>query len=161
MNHIYISTPLGGMIAVGEEKKLYYVNFTDCSAPRWTDGTEGEIPVLGETRRWLERYFAGERPGPIPPVEYRGTGFQRAVWRLLEEIPYGDSVTYGQLAGRLRAAGRKAAPRAVGQAVRRNPISILVPCHRVLGSCGVLTGYAGGLYRKRFLLRLEGILFTE
>lgn len=161
MKYIRILTPLGGVLAAGEGEKLYYVNFSDCPTPRWVRGAEGETPVLEETRRWLERYFAGGRPGPIPPVEYMGTDFQRAVWRLLEEIPYGESVTYGLLAGRLRAAGRKAAPQAVGQAVGRNPISILVPCHRVLGSRGALTGYAGGLDRKRFLLRLEGIPFRE
>ena len=114
---------------------------------------EEETPLLRELRSWLEAYFDGERPDPRAiPVHPEGTAFQRRVWQALSEIPYGQIVTYGQLADRLNSS-----PRAVGAAVGRNPVSVLIPCHRVLGADGSLTGYAGGLERKRRLLLLEGI----
>ena len=114
---------------------------------------EEETPLLRELRAWLEAYFDGERPDPRAiPVNPTGTAFQRRVWQALSEIPYGQIVTYGQLADRLNSS-----PRAVGAAVGRNPVSVLIPCHRVLGADGSLTGYAGGLERKRRLLRLEGL----
>lgn len=111
---------------------------------------EGEAPVFGEVRRWLERYFAGEDPGPTPLLAPEGTPFQRRVWELLRSIPWGETVTYGELARRLGSSAR-----AVGSAVGRNPISILIPCHRVLGADGGLTGYAGGVERKMWLLHNE------
>jgi len=111
---------------------------------------EGEAPVFEAARQWLDRYFAGEDPGSTPPLAPEGTPFQRRVWELLRTIPQGQTATYGQLAQRLGSS-----PRAVGSAVGHNPISILVPCHRVLGSDGGLTGYAGGVERKLWLLRHE------
>lgn len=117
-----------------------------------------ELPVFNETRTWLDRYFAGKQPGAIPPVNPRGTAFRQQVWRLLAEIPYGCLVTYGELAHRLEdATGSRASARAVGGAVGHNPISIILPCHRVVGSGGSLTGYAGGLAKKIALLELEGV----
>ena len=98
-----------------------------------------DLPVLVEARAWLERYFAGDDPGALPPVNPRGTAFQQRVWALLAEIPYGQLTTYGWIAR------------------RRNPISIILPCHRVVGSTGSLTGYAGGLNKKIALLGIEGI----
>lgn len=118
--------------------------------------TEGDLPLFRETRLWLDRFFAGQDPGPRPPLALRGTPFQLAVWALLLEIPRGGTVTYGQLAARLAAAGRRASAQAVGGAVGRNPVSILVPCHRVVGANGSLTGYAGGVGKKLRLLSLEG-----
>ena len=118
-------------------------------------------PVLLAAENWLERYFAGERPEPGELIlAPRGSEFQRLIWSLLPEIPYGETVTYGELAAlAARRSGReKTAPRAVGGAVGRNPISIIIPCHRVLGAGGSLTGYAGGLERKRWLLRHEGAI---
>ena len=116
------------------------------------------LPVFKSARAWLERYFAGEKPEVDLPLCAAGTAFQGAVWDLLKEIPYGATVTYGELAERLAARrGRPCSARAVGAAVGRNPISLIVPCHRVIGADGSLTGYAGGLARKRALLRLEGI----
>ena len=113
----------------------------------------GEAPIFDRARDWLDRYFAGERPSPaelsLAPV---GTAFQRSVWEQLCGIPYGESITYGELAKRLRTSAR-----AVGSAVGRNPISIIVPCHRVMGADGGLTGYAGGVERKKWLLTHEGI----
>ena len=116
-----------------------------------------ELPVFAETRRWLALYFAGERPDFTPPLAPRGTPFQRRVWEALRHIPYGGVLSYGALAKELGCAS----PRAVGQAVGRNPISLLIPCHRVLGAGGRPTGYAGGLWRKEALLRLEGALAKE
>lgn len=117
-----------------------------------------DLPVLVEARAWLERYFAGRDPGALPPVNPRGTAFQQRVWTLLAEIPYGRLTTYGQLARRLEEqTGSRTSARAVGSAVGRNPISIILPCHRVVGSSGSLTGYAGGLQKKIALLGIEGV----
>ena len=115
---------------------------------------ERDLPVFRETVRWLETYFAGDVPGFTPPLALSGTPFQRRVWAALLEIPYGQTISYGALAQRLGAASA----RAVGGAVGRNPVSLIVPCHRVVGADGGLTGYAGGLDRKRRLLEIEGIL---
>ena len=113
-----------------------------------------ELTVFDETRLWLETYFAGLEPDFCPPLAPRGTAFQRRVWAELRQIPYGEVTSYGDLARELGCASA----RAVGQAVGRNPISLLIPCHRVLGAGKRLTGYAGGLWRKEALLRLEGAL---
>lgn len=118
-------------------------------------------PILLQTTQWLDRYFAGN-PGPIDfPLVPHGTPFQRLIWELLLAIPYGESRTYGALARQAAAAldRNRMSAQAVGGAVGSNPISILIPCHRVLGSRGQLTGYAGGLDKKIWLLRHEGIPF--
>lgn len=109
------------------------------------------LPIFKETSRWLDIYFSGRKPDFMPTLELRGTPFQQRVWKELLTIPYGQTVTYGELACRLGCRSAQA----VGGAVGRNPISIIVPCHRVVGADGSLTGYAGGLDRKRALLGLE------
>ncbi len=115
------------------------------------EGRERETPVLRVARRWLDAYFAGERPNAAAlALSPRGTAFQRSVWRALLEIPYGETESYGSLAARLGTSAR-----AVGSAVGRNPVSLLIPCHRVIGADGSLTGYAGGIENKRYLLTLE------
>ena len=118
------------------------------------EGQEEETPVLRAAARWLDAYFAGENPAvstlPLAPA---GTAFQQRVWQELRRIPYGETESYGALAARLGSSAR-----AVGAAVGRNPLSILIPCHRVLAADGSLTGYAGGLANKVKLLRLEGSL---
>ncbi len=119
---------------------------------------ELETPVLWQAKRWLERYFAGEQPAPSElNMQPRGTEFQKRVWKLLLEIPYGEVTSYGTIAGRLAGESGTMSARAVGAAVGRNPISIVIPCHRVLGADGSLTGYAGGIELKRWLLCHEGV----
>ena len=108
------------------------------------------IPVFEDTARWLDLYFSGECPGFTLPLAPERTPFQKAVWARLLSIPYGATVTYGSLAAELGSSAR-----AVGGAVGRNPVSLIIPCHRVIGADGTLTGYAGGTERKAFLLRLE------
>ena len=109
-------------------------------------------PVLAQAAAQLAEYFAGQRQSFTVPLAPRGTPFQQEVWRALCAIPYGQTRSYGQLAA---ALGRPAAARAVGGACRRNPIWLMIPCHRVVGASGSLTGYAGGLERKKALLALE------
>jgi len=124
------------------------------------DCEERVLPVFEESRKWLDVYFSGQAPDFTPLLRPAGTAFQREVWQLLRTIPSGRTVTYGELARRLaekRGRARLSA-QAVGGAVGRNPISILIPCHRVVGSNGSLTGYAGGIGKKVALLKLEGRL---
>ena len=119
-----------------------------------------DLPVLRQAADWLDAYFAGAAPPPLPPLAPRGSPFRRAVWELLLEIPYGETTTYGELARRLRERGVAAAAQPVGGAVGHNPISIMIPCHRVVGRDGSLTGYAGGIHIKQKLLELEGVDMT-
>lgn len=120
-----------------------------------------ETEIFARIRRWLDDYFAGRQPEVSAlPLAPKGSDFAQSVWRLLLEIPYGHTVTYGQLAARLaqqRGLAHMSA-QAVGGAVGHNPISLIIPCHRVLGAKNQLTGYAGGLDVKTFLLKLEGVL---
>lgn len=128
------------------------VHFLDDEPP--TGRTEGKaVPVLDETRRQLDRYLAGQLREFRLPLAARGTPFQQRVWAELRGIAYGATASYGDVATRLGMP--RGASRAVGLANGANPIAIVVPCHRVIGSSGTLTGYAGGLARKRFLLGLE------
>ena len=112
-----------------------------------------DLPVFSAARKWLDIYFSGKEPDFTPSVRPAGTPFQRAVWEELLTIPYGQTVTYGEIAGRLGLP--KGAARAVGGAVGRNPVSLIVPCHRVTGTGGRPTGYAAGIDRKLSLLSLE------
>lgn len=156
------SSPLGGILLAAEDGGLVGLWFEGQKYfARTLDPDHAELPhpVLEEARRWLDLYFSGAEPDFTPPLRLTGTPFQQEVWTLLQAIPYGETVTYGQLARRLaeRRGASRISARAVGGAVGRNPVSILVPCHRVVGSGGSLTGYAGGVERKRRLLRLEGV----
>ena len=123
---------------------------------------EKALPVFDQTAHWLDIYFRGQEPNFTPPLAIGGTPFRRAVAEILRTIPYGCTVTYGQIAARIpRQQGAKTmSAQAVGGAVGHNPISIIIPCHRVVGSGGSLTGYAGGTDRKLWLLRLEGADLT-
>ena len=116
---------------------------------------QGDLPIFRDARNWLDAYFRGDAPDPRAlPLAPRGTPFQRAVWEALLTIPHGQTVTYGQIAG---VIGKPRACQAVGQAVGRNPIGIIIPCHRVIGAQGQLTGFAWGLDQKKWLLRHEGV----
>ena len=152
-------SPLGGIAMMSEGECLTGLWFDGQKHfPRIPDGTpeERHLPVFEQASRWLDLYFSGRQPGFTPPLRAEGTAFQRAVWARLLEIPCGQTVTYGEIARVLGASAR-----AVGGAVGRNPISLIVPCHRVIGADGSLTGYAGGLDRKLRLLTLEGADLTK
>lgn len=118
---------------------------------------EKYIPVFAQSEKWLNIYFGGKDPGFTPPVRLEGTAFRRQVWEILLSIPYGETMTYGEIAGIIAQNSNlpRMAARAVGAAAGRNPISLIVPCHRIVGAGGSLTGYAGGLDRKEKLLALE------
>ena len=116
-----------------------------------------DLPVFQQAAAWLDAYFSKKDLPPLPPLAPKGSEFRQRVWKLLLEIPRGETATYGALTEKLKASGVPAAPQAVGGAVGHNPISILIPCHRVVGADGSLTGYAGGVEKKRFLLELEGV----
>ena len=124
------------------------------------NNANSDLPIFTKAMRWLDAYFAGKNPGEIPPIQLDGTPFQLEVWRILQTIPYGERTTYGEIAKNIakKRGIAKMSARAVGGAVGRNPISIFVPCHRVVGSNGKLTGYASGIEKKIKLLKLENIL---
>ena len=152
--------PLGKMLLAADDGGLmgawfygqrYFARGLEGAEKNERRGVPFDSPVLLAARRWLDAYFAGERPDAADvPLAPRGTAFQLRVWDALLSIPYGETRTYGELAAELGSSSR-----AVGSAVGRNPISVIIPCHRVLGADGSLTGYAGGLDRKRALLELE------
>lgn len=145
-------SPLGPiLLAAGEEGLVGLWFLGQKHFPRQFSWEEGESPILTQGIGWLDAYFFGEIPKTLPPLAPAGTAFQRRVWEKLSEIPYGQVVTYGALA---RFLGVNSA-QAVGGAVGRNPVSLMIPCHRVVGADGALTGYAGGLSRKRWLLDWE------
>ena len=145
-----IDTPIGPLGLIASDRALLSVRFHS------QQPTEGRSPVLDDARRELEEYFAGERVAFDLALELHGTDFQRECWLALASIPYGQTVSYGEQARRL-GLGPDAA-RAVGAANGRNPLPIVLPCHRVIGADGSLTGFGGGLPTKRFLLEHEGAL---
>lgn len=151
----HYASPLGPILLAADETGLtglwfegqkYFPSFLG------VDYQEKETPVLTETVRWLDVYFSGKDPGFLPPLHPQGSPFRQTVWDILLTIPRGQTMTYGEIARRLGVHSAQA----VGGAVGHNPISILIPCHRVVGSDGSLTGYAGGVERKARLLQLEG-----
>ena len=143
-------SPIGELLLIGDERALRAIHFPGRHRVRgeWTDSAEPFGAAIGQ----LERYFAGERVEFDLPLEMPGGEFDRAVWAELSRIPYGETRSYGEIA---RAIGRPDRARAVGSANARNPIPIVVPCHRVIGTDGSLVGYGGGLDLKRELLELE------
>ncbi len=154
-----IDTPLGPLSAYASDAGLRALLFDPADAPR--HGVKGEIgqskdhPMLTSLSKQLAEYFAKERRDFDLPLDPIGTDFQRLAWKALLTIPYGEMRSYGEQA---RAIGKPTAVRAVGAANGRNPLGIIVPCHRVIGASGKLTGYAGGLDRKRALLEHEGAI---
>lgn len=154
-------SPLGAMLLAADEMGLVGAWFEGqkyFAAGLPDELGERETPALAEARRWLDVYFAGGAPDFLPPLHPAGSAFRQAVWTALLQIPYGETTTYGAIAQQLAAQreGARVSARAVGGAVGHNPISVIVPCHRVLGANGSLTGYAGGIERKVRLLELEG-----
>jgi methylated-DNA-[protein]-cysteine S-methyltransferase len=145
-----IASPLGALRLYSHGDELCGIYLPEQAAPE--GATARRTPILDETAAQLAEYFAGRRVTFELALGPRGTGFQRLVWRALETIPYGATRTYGELAA---AIGRPSASRAVGAANGRNPLSIVVPCHRVIGASGALTGYAGGMAAKQWLLAHE------
>ena len=155
-----LDTPIGPMTALATARGnagLWFDNQTH--HPGALDAPiDARHPHIVALARWLDAYWAGRDPSPREvPLDLHGTSFQRAVWKVLLAIPLGRTKSYGEVA---QQVGRGAVPRATGAAVGRNPMSILVPCHRVIGADGSLTGYAGGLPRKERLLQHEGVLLT-
>ena len=157
--HRYAS-PLGGITLASDGNALTGLWFDGqkyFAATLDTEHRETALPVFAEADRWLDLYFSGKASDFTPPLSMKTTAFRRAVWELLLTIPYGSTMTYGEIAALL--AQKRGLPRisarAVGGAVGHNAISLIIPCHRVVGADGSLTGYAGGLDRKRRLLALE------
>jgi len=157
-------SPLGRLLLAGDGEKVIGL---------WMEGQKyfgaglggeavekDDLPLFHSVKSWLDRYFRGEKPAiaelPLAPV---GSDFRKAVWQILCEIPYGECITYGDIAARVAATMHKESMsgQAVGGAVGHNPISVIIPCHRVVGAGGSLTGYAGGIDKKIALLKLEGV----
>ena len=155
----HYESPLGCITLAGHEAGLtglWFDGQKHFASTLSADHEEKMLPVFTEAERWLDRYFSGGIPDFTPALNLRGTPFRRLVWEFLLTIPYGRTVTYGEIAEILASrTGRPVSPRAVGSAVGHNPVSLIIPCHRVIGTDGSLTGYAGGLDRKIKLLRLE------
>lgn len=151
LGRIFLAADEAGMTGLWFEGQKYFAQGLPAAH------TRQDTPVLSEARRWLDVYFTGREPDFLPPLHPAGSPFRQAVWALLLQIPYGETTTYGQLARQLEK--RQGLPRvsaqAVGGAVGHNPLSILIPCHRVVGTNGSLTGYAGGIEKKVALLTLE------
>ena len=156
----YYPSPLGTISLLADERGLLGCYFV--GQKYFENGyrdqaiVEGDSIFLADATAWLNAYFAGENPkAEDVDLAPQGTDFQQSVWQVLREIPYGKTMTYGEIAQKIQCASAQA----VGGAVGKNPLSVFVPCHRVLGSQGQLTGYAGGLERKRWLLSHEGVTF--
>ena len=152
----YLS-PLGTVNITSDGQKLTGLWFDGRKNISSCGYTELPLPVFADAKRWLDCYFDGSIPDFTPPLSLTGSPFRLEVWELLSHIPYGKTVSYGELAAQLAHAHAipKMSAQAVGGAVRDNPISLIIPCHRVIGADGSLTGYAGGIDRKAYLLALE------
>ena len=153
-------SPLGEILLAADEIGLTGLWFDGEKYYAWNldaKHEEKELPVFSEAKRWLDIYFSGREPDFMPPMHMLGTNFQKEVWKILRTIPYGETTTYGEIAAKIakqRGLARMSA-QAVGNAVGRNELSILIPCHRVVGTNGSLTGYAGGIDKKIKLLAME------
>lgn len=158
----HYDSPLGGITLAGNGMQLTGLWF-DGQKYFGTTLTEAHeekcLSVFEQTVCWLDIYFSGKAPDFTPPLEVEATPFRKSVWEILLTIPFGSTMTYGQIADKLaaKAGKQKMSAQAVGGAVGRNPISIIIPCHRVVGANGSLTGYAGGMDKKIRLLELEKV----
>ena len=151
----HYSSPLGSMTLASDGTALTGLWFNGqkyfADTLKEVQTLNPHLPVFDLTRQWLDIYFSGKEPTFTPPLLLQGSPFRKQVWQLLLEIPYGRTMTYGELARKLQCKSAQA----VGGAVGHNPISLIIPCHRVIGADGSLTGYAGGVERKASLLKLE------
>ena len=161
--NVYVS-PLGRLVLLSDHKALYGLWFEDHPGANNALGKFGQAndggedaPVLGAARHWLNEYFAGRQPRHLPPFRLEGTSFQKSVWQQLSLVPYGQTITYGELAARVAAmcGVPRFSAQAVGHALACNPLLLVLPCHRVVGAGGRLIGYAGGVERQRLLLQWE------
>jgi methylated-DNA-[protein]-cysteine S-methyltransferase len=150
-------SPLGPMLVTADDNGITHVDFVGAKytkpvQPGWVE--DPKAPALAACRKQLDEYFAGTRTDFDLPLAPQGSEFQQRVWQEIARVPFGETITYGELAKR---AGTPGHARAAGAATGRNPVGVVIPCHRIVGSDGSLTGYAGGLERKRGLLELEGV----
>lgn len=156
----YISvydSPIGKIVLSSDGKcltGLWFENQKYFGSTLIGEQKEEELEIFIETKRWLDIYFSGKEPDFYPCLKLKGTQFRNQVWSILQQIPYGEVITYGDIS---KILGKRMSAQAVGQAVGHNPISILVPCHRVVGQNKKVTGYAGGIDKKLYLLKLEGL----
>lgn len=159
-------SPLGEMLLAADAVGLtgvWFVGGKFFAAGLESEHEQRDLPVFETAKNWLDLYFSGKEPDFMPPIHLIGSPFRLDVWKLLRQIPYGQTVTYGELAkaiAKKRGLSRMSA-QAIGGAVGHNEISIIVPCHRVVGADGSLTGYAGGLDKKERLLALEGVAMEK
>ncbi|MCM1113951.1 MAG: methylated-DNA--[protein]-cysteine S-methyltransferase [Clostridium sp.] len=162
----FVSTyksPLGDIILASDGDYLTGLWFSDqkyFDLELMKSYKKQELPVFSKTKEWLDIYFSNEKPNFTPAIKLASTDFRKQVWNILLEIPYGSVVTYGEIAKRIAQSRgvERISAQAVGGAVGHNPISIIVPCHRVIGADGSLTGYAGGIDKKAYLLKLENAI---
>ena len=158
----YIS-PIGLILLESDGESLIRLDFTDetCASELKSSSKEllpkETLEVFSETKRWLDIYFSGRKPDFTPPLSMKTTAFRKAVWKIMLKIPYGHTMTYGEIADKIAKQKNIArmSAQAVGGAVAHNPVSLIIPCHRVVGTNGSLTGYAGGIDKKIKLLTME------
>lgn len=162
MEYIFTYTsPIGGLVIASDgenitglwsEGQKYFGSTLD------TNHEEKELPIFNLAKKWLDQYFDGKEPDIVLPLKPKGSEFRQSVWKILREIPYGKTMTYGDIAKQIgEKTGKRMSAQPVGGAVGHNPISIIIPCHRVVGADGSLTGFAGGIDRKVQLLTLEKV----
>lgn len=162
-----VQSPMGQLLMAADGEALTGLWFESQKYFPESFGTDGDagtlLPVFEETIQWLDLYFKGQQPHFTPKLNLKGTPFRQRIWEMLLEIPYGEVVTYQHLAHRYAQEQglKQMSAQAVGGAVGHNPVSIIVPCHRVVGTNGSLTGYAGGLDKKATLLALEGCIVSS
>ncbi len=157
--HFYKS-PIGRIILEGNEDSLtglWFESSKNYKGRGLTETSSPPLPIFVETSRWLDIYFSGKAPGFTPKMEIQGSEFMKSVCQIMLEIPFGQTTTYGAIAKEIchRMNKQKMSAQAVGGAVGHNPISLIIPCHRVIGSNGNLTGYGGGIDKKKWLLNME------
>ena len=156
----YYNSPLGKILLASDGHALTGLWFEGqkyFAAKLDPDHEEKNLPVFARTAEWLALYFDGENPAFMPPLTLKGTPFQKEVWEILLEIPFGQTTTYAEIAAEIarRRGLASMSAQAVGSAVAHNPISLIIPCHRLVGTDGSLTGYAGGIEKKEWLLAME------